>query len=152
MTHPLVLRDYSCLCIQGSFLEGLDGPYVVPSIEPGPAASKASVLHTLLRSLQAYNHNEDLPNLRISKINQYLTHFVFNIIHFFVFGPYPLVLRGYSWLCNQKLLLAGGPNENLGNQTIFCPASATCRLKALPVCYQSGLSSFIILIGKRKSM
>ena len=88
----------------------LGGPYGMPGIEPGSAACKANALPTVL-SLQPMKQNRFLY-FEGGK------------------GSHPAMLKGYSWLCTQELLLAvlGGPYGMPGIE----PGSAACKANALP--------------------
>lgn len=47
----------------------------------------------------------------------------------FVCGPYPVVLRGHSWLCDLKLLLTG--SEDLCEMPGISHGSTKCKANAL---------------------
>lgn len=46
------------------------------------------------------------------------------------FGPHPVKLRGYLWLCAQELLLVEGPYGTTGDWTEVHSASAECKVNA----------------------
>ena len=105
-------RGHSWLCTQESLLVVLKGPYGMPEPKSRLAVCKAN---TLLTS----GETPGPPGLGWG-----------GGLFFLGGGSHPVMHRGYSWLCTQKLLLAvlRGPYGMLGIK----PGSAACKANALP--------------------